>query len=261
MTLEQTQRWRERTGRAVAIFIVLMFVALFDALIAKFRQPPNLVELLPGSTVQVNGPLAVEEYNPQSLTYTPTSEDVHLIFEEIHHGFWLGGLMWRGRLTVSPQISPGEYRLTIGVKGRASPKPAPILLVKVYPDLKSWHKNSRSLLRRHTGLSPWVLFVVLLSLAALSLGMVYYLSSRIAQLLAQGGKAEIYMVKQGEVWTVIAFGLGRRHGLQPGAQLGLCDAAGRPVGTATVQEVTDTDALAFTSPDSEVRPGYFVSMR
>ncbi|MDP3028748.1 MAG: hypothetical protein Q8O04_04520, partial [Deltaproteobacteria bacterium] len=116
------------------------------------------------------------------------------------------------------------------------------------------------LIRRYLGIPPWWVAVFFLPLTALMFGMVFYLSQKKEHLMAQGGKAEVYRVKKGEAGYEIAFGLGTRHGIQPGDRLILLNESGQPVGTAEVREASETDSVAITGLDCVVKPGYIVSL-
>jgi hypothetical protein len=127
---------------------VIALLVLIDGLLVHFREPANLVKVLPGASVEINGELTDEANNIEELTYVSGSDQLQVTFEAIHKGYFLGGDMWRGRLEVGPHISPGEYSLTV------LPKLIPLegagFRVLVFPDTVS---GSPSLLRRWFGLA------------------------------------------------------------------------------------------------------------
>lgn len=260
MNLDQASRWRNLAGKAGAFFCILMVIGVFDALIAQFRQPPNVLHVLPGTSVEINGSLEEKVRGIQDLTYISSSDLIRLSFETTHPGFWFGGQMWCGRLTIRPHIEPGEYSLTVIPKGKKPQKSRLVFRIKVYPDLSSHQQSFKSLIRRYLGISPWWVAVFFLPLTVLMFGMVFYLSQKTEYLMAQEGKAEVYRVKKGEAGYEIAFGLGTRHGVQPGSRLILLNESGQPVGTAEVREASETDSVAITGLDCVVKPGYIVSL-
>jgi len=260
MNLDQASRWRNLAGKAGAFFFLLMFIGILDALIAQFRQPPNVLHVLPGTSVEINGSLEERVRGIQELTYISSSDLIRLSFETTHPGFWFGGQMWRGMLTIRPPIEPGEYSLTVIPKGKTPQKSRLVFRIKVYPDLSSYQQSFKSLIRRYLGISPWWVAVFSFPLTALVFGMVFYFSQKTGYLMAQEGKAEVYRVKKGEAGHEIAFGLGTRHGVQPGHRLILLNESGQPVGTAEVREASETDSVAITGLDCMVRPGYIVSL-
>ncbi len=259
MKLEQVRQRRTLAGKMAALFIVLMFVALFDGLVAQFRQPFNEYKVIPGNTVDINGPLVEEVQDLQELTYTSNSDDLQVSFTEIHRGFWLGGSMWRGKLQVSPHTPPGTYSLAVRPKW-ASDKPPLLFRIIVYKDLLTMQQNSRSLIQRRAGVSPWVVAGLFLALMGLTLGVVIYLSGKLEKLLAYSGKAEIYRVEKLEGGYAIAFGLGTEHGVKIDDSVTILDPAGNQVGTAEVREAATKDSVGLARIDLDIRPGYIVSL-
>lgn len=261
MTLEQARRWRTLAGKAVALLIVLMFATLFEGLIAQFRQPFNEYEVIPGNTVDINGPLAEDIQTVQELAYTSDSDYLQVTFTETHRGFWLGGSMWRGKLQVSPLTPAGTYNLAVKPKLLVSDKPPLSFRIIVYPDLVSLQQNSRSVITRHTGVSPWSVVVFFLTLIGLTLGVVFFLAGKIEKLLVQSGQAEIYKVEKLEGGYAIAFGLGTEHGVKIDDAVTILDAAGNQVGTAEVQQAAAKDSVGLATIDQDIRPGYIVSLK
>jgi hypothetical protein len=259
MNLEQVSRWRLILGKVGAAFCLLMFLALLDALIVHFREPSNVFKVLPGPTTEINGPLPEVVLGVQDLTYVSDSKELSLSFDQVHQGYFMGGNMWRGRLLVSPEARPGQYSLTVKPKMSLFPKPPPAFHILVYPDAASRQKSFKSLIRRHTGVSPWQAAAGCLPGILLGFGMVYYLSGKRETLLAQTGKAEIYRVLRREDSYEIRFGLGTAQGLGPGSQVNIINDQGLTVGTGRVEESTSTDSVAVVPGDHEVKEGYLAA--
>jgi hypothetical protein len=238
-----------------------MFLAVLDGLVARFREPPNLLKVLPGMSLEVNGPLEDEVGDVRELTYISSSPNLRLTFEAAHKGYFLGGDMWRGRLQVSPQTQPGEYRLTVGIKGKPPARPLPPYQVLVFPDLLSQQQSEKSFISRYTSFSPWAAAACFLPVMLLLFGSVYYLSQKKAESLARLGRAEIYRVASRDGECVIGFGLGTAQGLQPGSKVNIFDEQEQEVATGEVEEATATDSLAVVTADREIKPGYVVSLR
>ncbi len=259
--LDKTSRWKNLAGKAGMFFLILSALAVVDACQSRFRTPLNIFDVLPGSVVEVTGQL--EKKVPlQELTYISTSDLIRLSFSEVRMGYWFGEAMWQGSLTVSPDIIPGEYRLTIFLEGhKPTPeKPAPVFLIKVYQDHLSLRQGSKSFIQRSSGISPWWFAVFCLPFIGLSSGTVFYLSVRIDHLLAKEGKAEVYRVVAGAEGSEISFGLGTRHGVKPGSLLTLFDESGRPVATGVVHRVSETNSVAIVGLDCTVKQGDIVSL-
>lgn len=259
MDLDEVSRCSSLAGKAGAAFCVIALLALADGLLVHFREPANLVKVLPGASIQINGELTDEAHRVEELTYLSSSEQFQVSFEAIHKGYFLGGDMWRGKLLVGPGISPGEYRLAVMPKRSSSPRAAPAFRILVYPDALSLQKSSTSLIRRFFGISAFVVAAGCLPGILLAFGMVYYLSARREALLAQGGQAEVYRVVRREGGYEIRFALGTTHGLGPGARVQVLNEQGQRVGLAQVEESNQTDSLAVITADQEIKTGYLVS--
>lgn len=260
-SLEQISRRRNFLGKVGACCCLLLFLALLDGLVARFREPPNMLKILPGESLEINGPLEDEVGDVRELTYAGSSPHLHLTFEAAHKGYFLGGDMWRGQLKVDPHTPPGEYSLTVGVRGKTPPKPLPPYQVLVFADPSSRQKSYKSLISSHTGLSPWAAAGGFVPPILLLFGGVFLLSQKRERLLAGLGRAEIYRVAAGEGECVIGFGLGTDQGLQPGSRVRILDDREHEVGTGEVQESTATDSLARVQSEQKIKPGYVVCRR
>ena len=84
MDLEQARQRRALAGKLAALFIILMFAVLLEGLAAKFRQPANEYQVLPGSREEINGPLPEGAQNLQDLTYSSNSGHLQVYFRETH---------------------------------------------------------------------------------------------------------------------------------------------------------------------------------
>jgi hypothetical protein len=260
MDLPHATRLRSLAGYTAAFFCLLMFMAVLDGLIAKFREPFNLFHVLPGDVLEINGPLPEDVKQTGALTYISNSPHLKIEFETLHSGYFLGGNMWRGRLVVSPDTPPGKYALAVRLPKGSSEKPPPPYGVVVFADPLSHRLSSRSIILRHTGLSPWLAAAVFVPLLGVNLLVVFRYSRRIEELLAREGLAEIYKVTKGEGYYLIAFGFGAEHGLTLGQAFTILDPEGHQVGDGKVQEITPTDAIGRTWLDQIIRPGYLVSL-
>jgi hypothetical protein len=236
-------------------------LALVDGLVVHFREPANVVKVLPGASVDLNGELTDEANSIEELNYVSGSDQLQVTFKAIHKGYFLGGDMWRGRLEVGQHISPGEYSLTVLPKKAISPRKAPAFRILVFPDVLSLQRSSPSLLRRWLGLSAFVAAAGCLPGIVLAFGVVFLLSGKRDELLAATCRAEIYRVLRREDGREIRFGLGTAQGLGPGSYVNIINDQGQMVATAKVEESTLTDSLAVITGDQEIKEGYLVSGR
>jgi hypothetical protein len=259
MELAQVNRWCALAGRFGALCCALALLAVLDGLIGQFREPANIVKLLPGSSVDINGELVEEVKGVQELTVLSDSKQLQVSFEAVHKGYFLGGDMWRGRLSADSLIPPGEYHLNVLPKTSSSTRKTPAFRILVYADALSLQRSSKSLIRSYGGISPYAAAAACLPGILLALGTVYLLSGKREELLAGEGKAEIYRVERREGGCEIRFGLGTQQGLSPGSQVNIRDDQGQLVATARIEEAAPADSLAVVTSDREIRAGYLVS--
>ena len=259
MTLTQTQTCSRWAGKIGSFLCILLFLIIIDALVSKFREPPNRFSGLPGSRIAVSGPLAEKTEQVRELTYQTNSPDMHLEFEAIQTGFWLGGYLWNGYLSLSPQIQPGGYQLSVSPKKSSLEKSASLFQIDVYNDLKGLQRNSKSLLVRYLGIYSWKAGLFFIPFILFSFGSVFCLSNKIESLLAQQGKAEVYRVRKGETGYEISFGLGRKQGIQPGNRLTLSNNQGKAIGSICVEEVFESHSTAQVDFGLNIQPGCIIS--
>ena len=259
MDLDQASRRRNLAGWAGALFFLLAFLALLDGLIGQFREPANLIKLLPGLTAEIDGPLQEEVPGVQELTYFSDSDLLTLSFATVHKGYFLGGNSLAGPgYGQSPPAAGGippdggapEEHLSRGHPGLShhglSRPPQPAAQFQVADP-------------RYTGISPWGAAAACLPGILLAFGALFFLSQKRDQLLARKGRAEIYQVIKKDGAFEIHFGLGTEHGVQPGLQLQVYDPRGKPAGLARVETATQTDAVATVTTDQQLRAGFMVA--
>ena len=152
MNLNQASSLRKLAGKACAFFFLLAALAVLDGLIAKFREPVNLFHLLPGDEVKIDGQIPENIKQTEDLTYDSDSPDLTVAFAAIHSGYYLGGNMWRGRLLVGKNLSPGKYTVTVRPKELPRNKPGFQFRVVVHQNPLSQRAAYRSISRRLTGL-------------------------------------------------------------------------------------------------------------
>ena len=258
--LKQVKKKVRHIGKIVALFIIILMLSILDSCFARFRQPINLVKILPGMSAQVNGPLEEKVKGIKDLTYVSDTDLVTLSITSVYSGFWFGGNEWSGLLTVSPDIEPGEYRMTVMPKIQVSKKPPVPHHIWVYQDEISLQKSSTSVIKKNTGVSPWLVMAIFFSLSVLGLLTIYIFSTKVEKLREKSGEAEVYWMAAGLAGTAIAFGLGTKQGVKLDDRLSLYNEEGKPVGTVVVQKISETDSIGVIGPDCEIRIGYIVSI-
>ncbi|MEW6615580.1 MAG: hypothetical protein AB1401_08965 [Thermodesulfobacteriota bacterium] len=261
MDVEKVRQWRSITEKVAAVLCIVLSLLIIDALIAGFRQPINVFDLLPGTSVEINGVLVEKVQSVQELTYRSSSSLIQLSIDSIQRGFWFGQNMWQGRLTTSPGIRQGDYKLVVGIKGKKIQKPPPVFLIRVHKDYMGYRQSFKSLMKRYFNISPWAAVVSLAPLVVVLFGCIFLFSRKIEHLMAEQGKAEVYKVIKGDGGYEIAFSLGTKHGIQANTCLNLLNEKGKPVGTVVVHKVSETDSLATAEYGCKVKPGYVVSLQ
>jgi len=260
MNLDSVNRLRSLAGKVAALCCVVFFLSVLDGVVSHFGQSPNDLRLLPGTSVKINGPAKESIREVEELEYVATSDLIHVSFERVHTGYWMGGRMWRGGLTVSPNTAPGEYGVTVRTKSEPSEKPITVFRVRVFGDPARLQENSDSIVQRYTGWSPWWVVAPCFTLALLLFGIVYLCSQKREEFLREEGKAEIYRISKTDAGYEISFSLGTKHGLQDGSRLKLLDEDGIPVSSVKVMVAYEADSTALATPDCIVKPGYMVSI-
>ena len=261
MSPEQLIGIRKKARKIGAVFFILFFVSLLDACVANLREPLHVYNILPGQTVNANGPVDPKIRHAGELAQSSPSEKVVLAIDETKSGYWLGGNMWTGVVTTAADVSPGSYDIAVFPKGETDAKKHFVFRVVVHKDYASLRGSFLSVMQRNTGVAPWLGALLCLLSAGLSMGAVFLMSQKIETLLAAEGKAEIYRIVHGENVYEVAFALGSRHGLQPEALVFLLDADGRHRATAVVKKVFEGDSLAFVGVEVSVKDGDIVSLR
>jgi hypothetical protein len=259
MDLGQINRWRDLASKIAAVFCVIALLTLVDGLLVHFREPADLVKVLPGASVALNGELTDEAHGVEDLTFTSSSDQLQVTFEAIHKGYFLGGDMWRGRLNVGPGIAPGKYSLSVIPKRTMSARKAPAFRILVLPSALSLQKSSTSLIRRWFGISAFNVSAGCLPGILLAFGAVYWLSGKREALLAASGRAEVYRVTRGDGGCEIRFALGTAQGISPGAAVAIYNEEGRQVGTGAVEASNRGVSVAQVTSDQEIKVGYLVS--
>jgi hypothetical protein len=259
MDLKQTSTWRSRTGKIGTVVCLLLFLAILDALIARFREPLNHFSGLPGKIIAVTAPLTDPSDDLRDLSYISSSQGVRLHFEALQKGYWFGGAMWNGTLDIGPDVLPGNYTVQVKSKRGAGGNSGSPFFIKVYKDLAELKKGSTSLFLSLLGINPWPVALCLFPLVLLSFGLVFYLSGLRDRLLFQEGKAEVYRVRSEENDEEIFFALGNKQGVRPGTRLILSNPQGSEIGSIITVQVFENHSTARVDKDWKVHPGFMVS--
>ena len=256
----RVSKWRAVLQKTSSIFLLIVVICLIDSCQAKFRQPINILHLLPGETETVSGILNRHVKDVNELKHKSNSNLITLSITSTYSGFWFGTPGWNGQLTVNPDIAPGLYTLTVAPEENTPKDEQFVLYVAVHPDAASLRKTFTSLIMRFSGVHPWKIVAFMLPLTILTFGAVFLLSRKIESLMANSGSAEVFWMRVADEGYEIAFGLGTKHGIRPGDRLSLFNDKSEKVGTVEVRKVSKSNSVAMAGFDSEVRTGYMVSV-
>ena len=254
MTLEQAVRARKLLGRLGALVFLLFFASLLDSCVARFREPLFTVHLLPGGSELVDGQVDHDLKEPSQLRVETTSESVRLKIDRFQPSFWLGGNMWVGDISAVADAAAGTYDLRVFAPNQPAKPPVAAFRAVVYPDYAALRKSYFSLIRRTFDVHPGMVSLACIVALGFVMGMMFLLGRRVERLLADQGQAEIFMVKTAAGGFEVWFGLGRRHGVEPGMRVNISTENGQPIGHAVVQRVETENSMALADGRTERLP-------
>ncbi|MCU0558966.1 MAG: hypothetical protein MUD16_02075 [Desulfobacterales bacterium] len=254
MTLKQAARARKILGRIGAVIIIVFFAAVLDSCVARFREPLFTVHLLPGASELVEGQVDHELKDLSLLRVEASHAGVQLKIERFQTGYWLGGNMWIGAISAAADAAAGTYDLRVFAAGKPPDTPVAAFRAHVYPDYPALRKSFLSVIRRTFDISPGRAALACIPLLAAVLGALYLLSRKVERLMAGQGRAEVFMLKAAPGGIEVYFGLGRRHGAEPGMAVQICEENGRLICAAVVRQADDANAMAFAAGGPEKLP-------
>jgi hypothetical protein len=257
--MENLIKKRKAVGKTAAFLCVLFCLSIADAIVAGFRQPAGVFDLLPGSSAGISGFLPERVTSAREISYKAGSDSVKLSIDSIQKGHWFGNNMWQGRISAGADAPEGEYALTVGVEGGEKREQPAKYLIRVHSNNKSYRQSFKSLIKRHLDVSPWALALSFFIPVVPAFVCSFILSGKIEEIMAGEGKAVVYRVKKRGDEAELFFSLGSKHGIRENSGVTLLNEEGVAVGTATVHYVSDSESRAVLSSSCDVRPGYIVS--
>nr|NJM02349.1 hypothetical protein [Desulfobacula sp.] len=254
-------------GRICLFVSIVAMISVLDGLTAAHRKPDNDLDIIAGRSFKITGNVYGNVKSARDIGVVSDSTELALNFDkDIFSGYFLGVEMWRGELQAGPDLKPGRYHLRLippdlpEIKPDDRQKLESLLsyTVNVYADAGAQRQGSLSLINRYAGVSPW--FTALgFFLAALSTGAwIFVISGKIEDEMAKQGFAEIYRVSKNSGGLEVFFGLGKRHGLEPGEKIGLFNASGdflKEMVVETIGKETSSGVVDILS----IRPGFLAA--
>ena len=275
----QTRSRQRYWGALCALLLGFALLGMFDGLQGLARSGAEIIEILPGGSVSISGPLTIKNPVTSDLKaqFSPENPALAYNLEGFFSGYWFGNGMWRGSVRADAAAESGSYNLKVAFKGAAA-STAQIYTVIVHADEVAMREASTSYLRRITGYNPFVLAAGFCGLGLLTGVMVFRLGSKYIRQLTDLGCGEIVRVQHapagseqaqpGRIWCLL-------YGLRAPAKGTACavyDAQGVPLGTARAEEAKKgtlelnfdwftSPAVNAGAPDTAVRPGCLVQLR
>jgi hypothetical protein len=227
------------------VICFIFFAAVLDSCVARFREPLFTVHLLPGGSEPVEGQVDHDLKDLSRLRIENPDERIHLKIDRFQPGFWLGGNQWIGAISAAADAAPGRYDLRVFDRGQTPAKPVSAFLAIVYADAAGLRQSSFSFIRRGFDASPAMIALACVAALGLILGLIFLMSLRVERLLADEGRAEVFHVKEAGEGFEVYFGLGRRHGVEPGMTVEIRSQEGKRICLAGVRQVDADNAMAL----------------
>jgi len=254
VTLHPFVRARKLLGLIGALIFVVFFGSVLDSCVARFREPLFTVHLLPGGNDLVEGQVDHALKDLSLLRVETSNESVQLTIDRFQSGLWLGGNMWIGIITVAPDTAAGTYDLRVFAVNQSPAKPVSAFQAIVYPDYAALRGRSFSVIRRTFDAAPGMVALACIPALGLAMGLAYLLGRWVDRLLARQGQAEVFLTKKAAAGVEVYFGLGRRHGVEPGMSVSIHSENGRSICGAVVQRVDADNAMALADLPAERLP-------
>lgn len=194
-------------GLISGFFFAIALMALADGLVALMRAGTNELNLLPGETLTVSGPVAIKNPLPTDLRarFLPPDPALSFTLEGFFTGYWFGSGMWRGQIEASGQATQGTRELLISFRGAQAN--AQTYILHVYPDAEALREATLSFIKRYFDLNPFILAAIC-ALLGLAPGIVtYHYGTRLATYLAGVGLVQIYSGNGSTIWCLAPPGL------------------------------------------------------
>ncbi|MBQ9405427.1 MAG: hypothetical protein IJU37_01655 [Desulfovibrio sp.] len=248
---------QRRWGMLCALLLGVALVCVLDGLQSLRRGESDLLELLPGTSAAVSGPVAARNPVLTDVKARIVPEEAALGFEleGFFTGYVFGSAMWRGKIFAEENVRPGRYTLRVSFRGT----PANAIQrfpVCVYADATAMRVASLSLVNRYAGMNPFLLAATFCAAGLLVGLVVFFLGQRRIVQLAHLACAEVVMVRpeaHGKRLWALVYTL-RTPAL--GVMCSVFDVQGVVLGRAYITGVRKGTLELFTNDDMEnVCPG------
>ncbi len=239
---------QKRLGGVCAFLLLAALLGMLDGLQGVMRSGANTLDLLPGGSAALSGPLSIKNpvHNDLQIRFSPGNAPCSFHLEGFFAGYWFGNGMWRGTVVAHSDAKPGEYTLRASFRG-APASTAQHYTVRLHADAENMRAASTFFLLRLTGVNPFVLAGACVILAILLGVGVYRLGSRHIHNVLALGCGEVIRASAVDggcrIWCLL-------YGARAPAEGTLCpvlDAEGVSLGQARAERV-DKGTLELLLP-------------
>lgn len=249
------------------LLLVILALALVDTVVGGFFVEKTL-RLVRGESeyltakldrpVEVGTGFALEvgpEKANQILDYKTDAHGVVLEFVEI------SGRDWRALATVDPKAPAGDYVLQVFRRGESDHVKEPVHSLRVFRDAAAASAMASTFSERHFGFPPFYGIIAVLPPLILCFLLTFRISGRKLKELDELGIGPIYrVIKRKKHWELLV-GLGKMHGIVPGATLLVLNPEKEQVGEIVVEKVEIDTSTATVPLGSDVRHDYLVVLK
>lgn len=246
------------------ILLVILVLALVDTVVGGFFVDKNL-RLIRGEAefltakldkpVEVGSGFALEvgpEKANQILGYETDAPGLDLKFVEI------SGRDWRALATMDPRVQSGDYVLQVFRRGEVDHAKEPVHTLRVFRNHAAANAMASTFSERHFGFPPFYGIIAVIPPLILCFLITFRISgARLKELSAQGIGPIYRVIKRKKHWELV-IGLGKIHGIAPGAKLVVLNPEKAPVGEIEVEKVEIDTSTATVPLEYDVRHDYLV---
>ena len=148
----QTRMRQRYWGALCALLLGFVMLGMLDGLQGLARSGADVIEVLPGGSVPISGPLTIKNPVNSDLKaqFTPENPALAYDLEGFFAGYWFGNGMWRAAVRADAYAQSGDYTLKVVFRG-APASTTQNYKITVYADDAAMRAASTSYLRRITG--------------------------------------------------------------------------------------------------------------
>jgi len=255
------------------VVLILLALSIIDTLIMAVTGSKYIFKAVAGKTAFISGKLAapVDENQVKRLTLLAGKEGQRTPYDEIityapQYDFLrlrfleAKGRLWRGTLETTETALPGDYVVAIFQKALDPEEKAPKFTIRLFQNEQAYRKSFFSVSERYLGFAPFWVTLVLLPLALYCIFITMRDAGKELSDLQAKGIGPIYKLVKRKTDREVIFGLGSRHGVNPGDRLVVLNKHLEPVGEILAAEVGLESTTATYPLDNPIAPDHFIAI-